>query len=289
MKKLWIACLLATLPNLAFAAITYSPAAVAIPATGGIALFLLALALTGLATRYIRKKDSARFMVVAALVVGALMSSVGGIKLVSLAYAAAKDFENPAGGVATIDCALDQEHINLSGVPIKVDSIDCTPGGGTLGAREVGDPSPECSAGLKVAAGTSCWTFTPACTNPVAPQGPITVGPGFNDATGVFVPFPSGECFDRAYYLALTSLLVDINRAKTGGGGTDQIEFYWASSATDVASTAMASTNTTGNSTNVPRNHIAAEAPTGSIKGLFIKTTGTATWSATVSNIRFVP
>lgn len=282
---------LSLLPTTALAAITYSPAIITgVPTLGGLSLLLLAIALAVTAWRLSRNDNGSRLVAASALAVGALIATAGGVRLIEHAYAAATDFENPAGGTATIDCSLDQQHNNTSGTAVKIDAIDCTPGGGTLGARQFGDPSPECTPSLVVGNSTACWTFAPTCTGAGTAQGPITVGPGFNDGAGIFIPFPSADCWDVAIdYLTASNLLIDINRTKTGGAGTDQIQYFWATSASDVAAIAFVITNTTGNSTNVPRNHIASEAPSGNIRGVFVRTTGTGTWTATLSNMRLIP
>ncbi|MCB1895811.1 MAG: midcut-by-XrtH protein [Zoogloeaceae bacterium] len=279
------------LPTTALAAISYSPAIITgVPALGGLSMLLLAIALAATAWRLSRNGGASRLIAVTALAIGALISTAGGVRLIEHAYAAATDFENPAGGSASIDCSLDQQHNNTSGTAIRIDAIDCTPSGGTLGTRQAGDPSPECNPSVVVANGTSCWTFTPACTGAGTAQGPINVGPGFNDGAGIFVPFPSADCWDTADdYLTASNLLIDINRSKVGGAGTDQIEYFWASSASDIAANSFVITNTSGNSINVPRNRVASEAPTGKIRGVFVRTTGAGTWTATLSNMRLVP
>lgn len=126
------------------------------------------------------------------------------------------------------------------------------------------------------------------CANPTAPQGPITVTT-FNDSTGIFIPFPSGQCFDRDYFIAATDVFIDLSRVKSGGAGSDQILFFWASSAADVGVIPMALTNVSGSSNDLSRPHDASVTPAGPVRGLFIQTTGATTWFATVSDIRVVP
>ena len=64
------------------------------------------------------------------------------------------------------------------------------------------------------------------CVNPTDPQGPVSVGPGFNNPAGVFVQFPSGCVFTSAYFAGATSVLADITVTNPGPPGT--IAAYWA-------------------------------------------------------------
>ncbi len=126
------------------------------------------------------------------------------------------------------------------------------------------------------------------CVNPTSPQGPVSVGPGFNNPTGVFLPFPSGCVFTSAYFAGATTVLVDIT-VTNPGLSTDRINGFWANESSAAAAPAIFVTGKGPTTTflNVSVSHSIGYLPSGDISGIFFVTAG-GSWTLTVSNIRVI-
>jgi len=128
-----------------------------IPTLSGTMLILLSLLLATIGYRVLQQKgnDASRMMVLSLIVVGALASGIGGVKLINNAYAngfPTISLNQPGGGTATvcIDCGP-YHYQNDTGAPLEIKSrIHPEPcGWGTVTA-------PECTAGLLLGDGDAC-------------------------------------------------------------------------------------------------------------------------------------